>query len=201
VRVKDVLTLRKQLDDRNRTRDLLFTKAHWETAGRVFRVLSHVRRLRDDHGRFRPVSRTVLLEGVDCASHGTDPANCGRRCPLMFRDEWLDPAPTPRRGPPAKATAPYARVRDPGEILAGLDLRGRRDGLTFMPEMARYVGKRFPIASKLTTVFEHDRWIETRAAIYILGGLHCTGAAVGDKGPCDRACSLLWHEDWLVVEP
>jgi hypothetical protein len=70
-----------------------------------------------------------------------------------------------------------------------------------MPEMAHHAGKRFPIATRLTKVFEYDRWIEPRAAVYILGGLHCTGAVVGDKGPCDRACALMWHEDWLIVEP
>jgi hypothetical protein len=67
--------------------------------------------------------------------------------------------------------------------------------------MARYAGRRFPIANKLTRVFEYDRWIETRAPVYILDGLHCAGEVLGDRGPCDRACSLMWHEDWLVLEP
>jgi CelD/BcsL family acetyltransferase involved in cellulose biosynthesis len=201
VRVKDAPALRAVLDERDRTRGLLFTQAQWATAGGVFQVAHQVRRLRDDHGRFRPVSRTVLLEGVDCSGGGADPAGCGRHCPMMYRDEWLEPAEAPKRGPTPPTTARHARVRDIDEIRAGLDLRGRRDGLTFMPEMARYAGKRFPIANKLTTVFEHDRWLETRAAIYLLEGLHCSGAVVGDKGPCDRACSMMWHEDWLVVEP
>ncbi len=200
VRVKDADAMRAVLDERDRTRGLLFTQAQWETTGQVFQVAGHVRRLRDDHGRFRPVSRTVLLEGVDCAGHGAEPAGCGRHCPMMYRDEWLEPAEAPRREPPAPSTGPHARVRGVEEIRAGLDLRGRRDGLTFMPEMARHAGKRFPIARKLTTVFEHDRWLETRAPIYILDGLHCSGDVVGDKGPCDRACALMWHQDWLVVE-
>ena len=85
--------------------------------------------------------------------------------------------------------------------LAGLDLRGRRDGLTFMPEMRAYAGKRFAIAGELTTVFELDRWIATRAPIYILDGLHCTGAITAARGPCDRGCALMWHPDWLNLEP
>jgi len=203
VRVKDAPALRELLDDKDRTRGLLFTPAQWATAGQVLQVAQHVRRLRDDHGRFRPVSRTVLLEGVDCSGGGADPTGCGRHCPMMYRDEWLEPAEAPPRGPtpPASADVRHARVRGAEEIRAGLDLRGRRDGLTFMPEMAQYAGRRFPIANKLTTVFEYDRWIETRADVYILDGLHCTGAVVGDKGPCDRACALMWHEDWLIVEP
>ncbi len=210
VRVKDAPALRELLDGRDRTRGLQFTQAQWDTAGEVFQVSKQVRRMREDDGRFGPVSRTVLLEGVDCGGHGAAPAGCGRRCPMMYRDEWLEPAEAPPRGPAPPAPerrsrraldTGHARVRELGEIRAGLDLRGRRDGLTFMPEMAQFAGKRFPIASRLTTVFEHDRWIEPRAAIYILDGLHCTGAVVGDKGPCDRACALMWHQDWLIVEP
>jgi hypothetical protein len=201
VRVKPAAELREALDARDRTRGLLFTQAQWDTADHVFQIAKHVRRLRDDHGRFRPISRTVLLAGVDCAGHGPEPAGCGRHCPMMYRDEWLEPAPAPQRGQAPPALGRHARIRSLEEIRAGLDLRGRRDGLTFMPEMAQYAGKRFPIANKLTTVFEYDRWIETRVAIYILDGLHCTGAVVGDKGPCDRACSIMWHEDWLIVEP
>jgi len=202
VRVKPVPALREVLDPRDRTRGLLFTPAQWDTAGKVFQVAKHVRRLRDDHGHFRAVSRTVLLEGVDCAGHGPEPAGCGRHCPMMYRDEWLEPAAAARKhGPARPATKQHARIRSYDEIRAGLDLAGRRDGLMFMPEMAQHAGSRFPIASEITTVFEYDRWTETRAAIYILDGLHCTGAVVGDKGPCDRACSLMWHEDWLIVEP
>jgi CelD/BcsL family acetyltransferase involved in cellulose biosynthesis len=201
VRVKPAEALRATLDGRDRTRGLLFTEAQWKTAGQVHRVAHQVRRLRDDHGRFRPVSRTVLLEGVDCAGDGPAPAGCGRHCPMMYRDEWLEPAEAPHREPPHGHPIRHARVRDLHEILAGLDLHGRRDGLTFMPEMRAYAGKRFAIAGELMTVFEHDRWIATRAPIYILAGLHCTGAVIGDRGPCDRACALMWHQDWLHVDP
>jgi hypothetical protein len=201
VRVKSADELRSTLDGRDRTRGLLFTEAQWKTAGQVFRTAHQVRRLRDDHGVFRPVSRTVLLEGVDCAGDDPTPAGCGRHCPMMYRDEWLEPAAPPPRRPSQGRPAHHARVRDLDEIVAGLDLHGRRDGLTFMPEMRAYVGKRFAIASKLTTVFEHDRWIATRAPIYILDGLHCTGAVMEQRGPCHRACALMWHEAWLHVDP
>ncbi|HEU4732114.1 MAG TPA: hypothetical protein VFT22_29670, partial [Kofleriaceae bacterium] len=201
VRVKPADALRGVLDGRDRTRGLKFTDAQWQTAGQVFRTARQVRRLRDDHGRFRPVSRTVLLDGVDCAGHGPEPGGCGRHCPMMYRDEWLEPAAAPHRGPTVPHQVRHAHVRDLAEIAAGLDLHGRRDGLTFMPEMRAYAGKRFAIASQLTRVFEYDRWIAPRATIYILDGLSCSGALTGDRGPCDRACALLWHEDWLHVEP
>jgi CelD/BcsL family acetyltransferase involved in cellulose biosynthesis len=201
VRVKSAEELRAVLGGKGRTRGLLFTEAQWKTADQVFRVAHHVRRLRDDHGTFRPVSRTVLLEGVDCAGDGPTPAGCGRHCPMMYRDEWLEPAAAPQRGPTQARPVRHARVRDLDEILAGLDLHGRRDGLTFMPEMRAYVGKRFAIANQLTEVFEYDRWTQTQAPVYILEGLHCTGAVVGKRGPCDRACALMWHETWLHVDP
>jgi hypothetical protein len=73
---------------------------------------------------------------------------CGRHCPMMYRDEWLEPAPAPPRGPTQPTTVRHARIRSLEEIQAGLDLRGRRDGLTFMPEMAPHAGKRFPIAAR-----------------------------------------------------
>lgn len=201
VRVKSADEMRGLLDEHDRTRGLLFTQAQWDSCGSVFRVDRPVRRLRNDHGRFRPISRTVLLEGSDCAGRAKEPAGCGRHCPMMYRDEWLEPASPPA---PVGATRPashrYARVRSLDEIRAGLDLLGRRDGLTFMPEMAQFAGKRFAIANEISTVFEYDRWTKTRGAIYLLEGLHCSGKVVGDRGPCDRACTLMWHADWLIVE-
>jgi hypothetical protein len=92
-------------------------------------------------------------------------------------------------------------VREIDEIVDGLTLTGRRDGLTFMPEMSQFVGRRFRVLESIPKVFEHDRWIEPRSPIYILDGLHCSGSRIGEPGPCDLACSLLWHEDWLLLEP
>jgi hypothetical protein len=125
----------------------------------------------------------------------------------MFRDEWLEPAEAAHAAPPAPAMEPHrpamqrhARVRDAADIANGLDLFGRRDGLTFMPEMKAFAGRRLPIASKLERVFELDRWVTPRAPIYLLDGAHCAGAVCGEDGPCDRACTLMWHADWLIIE-
>lgn len=202
VRVLDADRIRDTLDAKRRMRGLQFIPQQWATCGGVFRVQKQVRRMRDDRGRYRPISRTVLLEGVSCAGDGPDPAGCGRRCPTMFRDEWLERAPRPRLEPRSGPSARlHARVRGADEIFAGLDLPGRRDGLLFMPEMARYAGRRFPVVERISKVFEHDRWVEPRRAVYVLEGLHCGGQVPGEPGPCDRACALLWHEDWLLIEP
>ena len=201
VRVKSAEQVRATLDHDDRARGLSFTPAQWQTAGQVFRVEKSVRRLRDDKGKLRPVWRTVVVEHLDCSSIDSGSKGCGRHCPMMFRDEWLEPAPAPKRGPTVAVASRHARVRELGEIMAGLDLHGRRDGLTFMPEMRAFVAKRFTLVSEITKVFECDEWSPTRGPIYVLDGLHCTGAVLGTKGPCDRACALLWHGDWLVIDP
>ncbi len=201
VRVLDEDRLRATLDDQSRLHGLAFVPTQWETCGRVYRVQQRVQRIRDDRGKMRPISRTVLLENATCAGHGPQPAGCGRNCPLMFRDDWLEPAEPPRREPPGASRLRHAHVRELEEIRAGLDLHGRRDGLTFMPEMAAYTGKRFRVLQPLTSVFEHDSWIAPHARIYLLEGLNCTGATPGGEGPCHRACALLWHEDWLQLDP
>ncbi len=201
VRVLDADRIRATLDESSRLRGLAFVPAQWNACGGVYRVSKHVRRMRDDKGRMRPISGTVMLEGVTCAGNGPEPAGCGRHCPLMFRDEWLEPAEAPRRQPGGAFAGVRAHVRSLEEIRRGLDLHGRRDGVTFMPEMEQYAGRRFHVAGQLRQVFELDRWVEARAGIYILGGLHCGGAGMGARGPCDRSCALLWHEDWLILEP
>ncbi|MFT3698680.1 MAG: GNAT family N-acetyltransferase [Kofleriaceae bacterium] len=198
VRVRDRLEIDATLDGNDKLRGLAFVEAQWRTCGGVFEVVRHVRRLRNDRGRYRAIDRTVLLAGIDCGATGAHDG-CGRRCPLMFRDEWLEPT-SPRASAEPSASVHYARIRDLDEIYAGLDLSGRRDGLTFMPEMAKLAGQRFAIADTLREVYEDDRWRKPRAAIYMLDRALCTGAICGSQGPCDRACMLLWHADWLVVE-
>ena len=201
VRVREEAAIRATLDEGSRLRGLVFVPTQWDACGRVYRVQKPVLRILDDHGRFRTITRTVLLEGMTCAGHRDERAGCGRSCPLMFRDEWLEEAQPPHREPPSASARRHVRVRGADEIAAGLDLHGRRDGLTFMPEMAQYAARRFAIGQMLDQVFEYDRWVRPRRPIYLLEGLACSGAAVGANGPCDRACALLWHEDWLVVEP
>ncbi|MFO0669059.1 MAG: hypothetical protein U0235_05425 [Polyangiaceae bacterium] len=119
----------------------------------------------------------------------------------MFRDEWLEEATAEVQVPPAAFVGLHAHVRSVEEIRATLDLFGRHDGLSFMSEMEAYAGQRFRVVGQLPQVFECDHWVEPRAPIYLLEGLACKGDAVGKNGPCDRACALLWHRDWLSLEP
>ena len=118
VRVLDADRLRATLDDKARLRGLEFVATQWETCGKVLRVDRHVRRMRDDHGRFRPIARTVLLEGVDCAGQR---ARARRLRPSL-------PADVPRRvaraGRGAQARADPAP--DPDPVRPGQERRGDR---------------------------------------------------------------------------
>jgi CelD/BcsL family acetyltransferase involved in cellulose biosynthesis len=200
VRVRDEASIRRTLDGRSCLRGLLFAPGQWTTCSKVYRVAKSVRRIMDDNGRMRPVSRTVLLDGVDCTGKGSE-AGCGRHCPMMYRDDWLELAEPPPEEPTTEPkNVRFARIRPVKEILGRLDLLGQREGLMLMPEMARHAGTRAPILRQLSQVFEYDRWLKPWNPIYILEGLYCTGGILGSDGPCDRACRLLWHVDWLELD-
>lgn len=197
VRVLDADRIRRTLDSGSRLRGLKFVEQQWAACGCVYRVQGAVRRILDDSGRMRPVSGTVTLAGVTCG--GADgSAGCGRDCPLFFREEWLEAADVPASADAVERQAVgYADVRSREELETTLDLRGKRVGLLLMPEMFQYAGGRFPVLKKVTTAYEADRHVAVTRPVYILDGLYCTGAAMGARGPCDRACRLLWHGDWL----
>src|SRR5207247_2534013 len=98
----------------------------WDYCGGNYRVQKVMRSIVDDQGIFRPISRTILLEGVCCGGiSGAE--GCGRECPLMFRDEWVKPAlpPSPTSDPASRQASTYMRVRPAREILASLDGQGK----------------------------------------------------------------------------
>lgn len=197
VRVLEATHIRSTLDGRSKTRGLEFSSQQWFSCGGTYRVSAVVRRIIDDGGTLRAVSRTVLLDDVDCGgADGT--LGCGRRCPMMFRDEWLEPAspPMPRDGsPPADST--MVEVLPVREIQRTLDPLGRRDGILFMPEMARFAGGRFRVRYRIDRVLELEAWTPVATPAYVLEGLRCTGAVLAADAPCHRGCHLLWHRDWL----
>jgi hypothetical protein len=85
-------------------------------------------------------------------------------------------------------------VRPIHEIVATLDKAGAIEGLPFMPEMAPFVGKQFPVWRRVEkTCVEGDQVRRLRNVVY-LGDLRCNGEA--HEG-CDKECRLLWHEAWL----
>ncbi len=197
VRVKDANAIRTTLDRAGRLRGLAFTEEQWAYCGATFVVDAVVTRMMDDHGRMRAIARTVALDGATC--DGVDrTGGCGRACPLLFRDEWLEPSSADRIAPPAPVR--FARVKSIDAILRTLDASGRRDGVLFMPAMERYAGARLSVLKRVMPVAA-AWWRRPGAEFYVLDGARCRGESLGSEGPCDRRCALLWHRDWLELEP
>jgi hypothetical protein len=200
VRVVEPGRILATLGRERRTRGLLWLWHQWAYCGTVHRVFRPVRRMMDDAGKMRAISRTVMLDTVPCGGPQGG-FGCGRDCPMMFRDEWLEEVPPPTETTPAAdEDGHYARVRGVEEIRATLDAASARNGLMFMPEMYAYAGQRFRVRRRVEEVLDRGRYLPVSEPVYILEGLHCTGAVIGEDGPCDRACRLLWHEDWLHLE-
>ncbi|MFJ2866952.1 hypothetical protein [Kitasatospora sp. NPDC087314] len=196
VRVKSVEQVRATLDADDRHRGLWFTGSQWSFCGGVHRVERVVRRMVDDHYRIRRLSGTVALAGATC--HGADGTQgCGLDCALLFRDEWLEPAPA--ADPAARPATLWATVRTLPEIHATLDRAGRLHGVPFQPGMEHHAGRRHG-----ATELRHRSlaWWQrpTGGRWFILDALRCNGEPLPATG-CDRQCALLWHESWLRLEP
>jgi len=197
VRVRDAAAVRATLDARGRLRGLAYTAEQWAYCGKTFRVDAVVRRMMNDLGRMKRVSRTVALAGVSCDGPGRI-GGCGRSCPLLFRDEWLEPSSADRAEPEPEPVC-FARVRSQAEIRATLDASGRRDGVMFTPAMGRYAGGRFEVHKQVQPV-ALARWRRRGADWFILSGVACRGESLTTEGPCHRGCGLLWHRDWLEFD-
>jgi hypothetical protein len=194
VRVLGRDAIRATLDANDALRGLVFTDVQWAYCGQTFRVQSVVRRMMNDAGRMRTIGRTVTLEGVLCDGPNRD-GGCGRACPLLFRDEWLEPSSAQRAEPQTEASR-FARVKPVAEIRATLDRNGRRDGVMFVPAMAQYAGGRFAVHKGVEPIAA-NAWRRRSGEWYVLTGVRCLGEVLNGAGPCHRGCGLLWHKDWL----
>lgn len=79
--------------------------------------------------------------------------------------------------------------------MATLDENGCFEGLPFMPEMARYAGRRFTVSRTSTAIcVEGFPGLRRLPDAVILDGLRCDGSA---HDGCQRACTMLWKTEWL----
>jgi hypothetical protein len=196
VRVLDADAIRATLDAKDALRGLTFTDAQWSSCGKTYRVQTVVRRMMNDAGRMRKIARTVTLEDVMCDGPNRD-GGCGRSCPLLFRDEWLEPSSAELAEPLVNTR--FARVKPVAQILATLDHDGRYDGVMFAPAMAQYAGSRFPVHKRVDPIAANS-WRRPNGEWYVLTGVRCLGDVLNGDGPCHRGCGLLWHRDWLDFE-
>lgn len=197
VRVRDAGAIRATLDAKDALRGLTFTDAQWASCGKTYRVEAVVRRMMNDYGRMRKIARTVALEGVMCDGPNRD-GGCGRSCPLLFRDEWLEPSSAELAEPEQNAPR-YARVKPLDAIVSTLDRYGQYEGVMFAPAMARFAGGRFPVHKRVEPIAATS-WRRAYGEWYILTGVHCLGEVLNGDAPCHRGCGLLWHRDWLEFE-
>lgn len=87
-------------------------------------------------------------------------------------------------------------VRSLDEILATLDDRARLDALPFMPEMLKFVGRRFRVSARADRTCDRVRrtGIRNMASTVHLEQVRCDGA---HHDGCDAACLIYWKEAWL----
>jgi hypothetical protein len=98
------------------------------------------------------------------------------------------------------AVGDVVEVKSAEEILAGLDDRGERDSLQFMPEMLKFTGQQFVVdsISFKTCDTVNITGLHTMENTVHLTGLRCDGSA---HGGCQAECLIFWKTDWLTRVP
>jgi hypothetical protein len=90
----------------------------------------------------------------------------------------------------------WVEVRSQEEILSTLDTKGCLENMPFMPEMARYTGRRFRVfkrAHRSCDTIDYIGGLHLKRAVH-LEGLRCDG---GSHGDCEARCLIFWKEAWL----
>ena len=95
------------------------------------------------------------------------------------------------------AVGDVVEVRAAEEILAGLDDRGERESLPFMPEMLGLCGQQFVVESisHKTCDTLNVTGLHTMDNTVHLAGLRCDGSA---HGGCQAGCLIFWKTEWLT---
>ena len=90
----------------------------------------------------------------------------------------------------------WVQVRTAEQIRATLDEQSQLDAMPFMPEMLRFCGQRFQVASRAHKTCDTVDYVGGRHLMdsVHLEGLRCDGAG---HGGCDALCLLFWKEAWL----
>jgi len=85
-------------------------------------------------------------------------------------------------------------VKSEEEILKTLDENGKLNGLTYIPAMRDFCGKRFKVFKRMETMYQEESGKVRRLKhTVLLDGVHCDGMLMR----CDRACFFFWREAWL----
>jgi hypothetical protein len=94
----------------------------------------------------------------------------------------------------------WVQVRSLDKIFATLDEKGNYRGLFFMPEMAKFCGKKFKVFKKVEkiTIESTGEMRKLISPTVFLEGVFCDG---GFHEGCDRSCLCFWREVWLTRVP
>jgi hypothetical protein len=115
---------------------------------------------------------------------------------LLSAYKRLSPSPKNNNGPRSEFHAgDMVRVRSRIEILRTINRKGRHNGLAVTPDMLRYCGKTFRIASRVTRIIDAEsRKLKIlRNECYVLAGVVCAGGRLG----CTREQLYYWRGVWL----
>jgi hypothetical protein len=88
-------------------------------------------------------------------------------------------------------------VRRPAEILTTLNSSGALEAVPFMPEMQRFIGKRFTVSAcveKICDTIGPGGSRQMRDTVF-LEDLRCDGSA---HDGCQAECRIYWKEAWLA---
>ena len=87
------------------------------------------------------------------------------------------------------------KVKQPEEIVATLDERGKNRGLGFAGEMFRHSGKRLPVLSRIDRmILEDSGKMKQINNTVLVQGTSCSGICI--RG-CARNGHPMWREAWL----
>ena len=93
----------------------------------------------------------------------------------------------------------FVRVKPREAILQSIGPDNMLDGCLFTPQMWEYCGTEHTVSRVVNSLFNErlKRTVQPKAPLYLLDQLTCCGKADSFNLTCDRACLLLWHENWL----
>lgn len=87
-------------------------------------------------------------------------------------------------------------IRSHDEIANTLDAHGCLDSLPFMPEMAKFCGRRARVFRRVDKVYDYGgkKTLRKIDDVVLLAGLRCDGS---EHGGCQASCYVLWKTAWL----
>lgn len=116
--------------------------------------------------------------------------------------EYVGPIPLGKATPAEKLDlkpGEVVEVRTWPEIEATLNIEGVNRGMRFDYEMARYLGRRYKVQSRIERIIHEKTFKMTtmKSSCIQLEGVHCRAECTERRIGCPRLGLLYWREIWL----